>query len=86
MKIDGIDMDRIYTDQAMINDRYGDRNFFAAYTPFGIKQLDHAFSKRIQNLDEDPKKLAREISKCVHLHPVIKRNLRANLRARISKV
>lgn len=50
-------MDEMYIDQAMENSGF----VFAAYTPWGIKQIDSDFCRRIQNIERDPKEIRRSI-------------------------
>jgi hypothetical protein len=55
-------MDEMYIDQAMFQTAT-DEGFrcFSAYTPYGIKQIDHSFCRRIQAFQRDPKDIRREI-------------------------
>lgn len=55
------DPDALYIDQAMVNSNMGERNFFAAYTQWGIKQIDSEFCRRIQNLAKDPEQIIEDI-------------------------
>ena len=75
-------MDKIYVDQATENSYYGDRHFFAAYTPVGIKKLDSNYIKAIQEGKVDSDFLTKQIRKNPHLHPLIKENLLYNLKNR----
>ena len=81
MKLFPVNMDKMYVDQSMKNSQYGDRNLFSAYTPYGIKQIDSEFAKRIMEGDE-PKELREDIKENPHLHRRIKRNLIFNLNQR----
>jgi hypothetical protein len=76
------DIDSLYVDQAMVRKTYLDRNFFAAYTPWGIRQLDSRFCRRIMALKSkaEAKVIRKQIKDCAHLHDVIKDNLFLNLR------
>jgi hypothetical protein len=47
----------LYIDQAMCSGE----GFFSAYTPWGIKQLDSNYSRRIMNLARDPEEVRAEI-------------------------
>lgn len=49
--------EELYVDQAMVNGC----GVFAAYTPWGIKQIDSMFCWRIQKLDRDQKKVRKEL-------------------------
>lgn len=51
------DIDDLYVDQAMVNGS----GFFAAYTPWGVKQIDSLFCRRIQNLIKTPEDIERDI-------------------------
>jgi hypothetical protein len=58
---------------------------FAAYTPYGIKDIESGYAKRILAFKGDMKErtaLAKEIAKNKHLHYAIKRNLLDNLAMR----
>jgi hypothetical protein len=46
-----IDFDEIYVDQAMYLSTYGDRQFFSAFTPHGIRKLDEEYGVRIRNIN-----------------------------------
>lgn len=74
-------VDELYRDQAVLRYRFFDRGFFCALTPYGVKELDSAYARRIlagKNLVE----LAREIRRDPHLHFKIKDNLLLNIRRR----
>lgn len=71
---------KMHIDQAAVHSWWGERTFFASYTPYGIKQLDGEYCKRICNLNEDPEKLKKEIKENPHLHKLIKQNLLLNLK------
>jgi hypothetical protein len=43
-----IDMEEMYRDQAIVNSHLPGYQFFSAYTPYGIQQLDARFARRIQ--------------------------------------
>lgn len=49
--------EELYIDQAMVNGC----GVFAAYTPWGIKQIDSMFCWRIQKLDRDQEKVRKEL-------------------------
>jgi hypothetical protein len=69
------DIEDTYVDQAVDQSAY----VFAAYTSYGIKQIDSDFCKRIQELNEDPEVLKEETITNKHLHACIKENLLENL-------
>ena len=76
-------MDAIYRDQAPYHSHYGERCFFAAYTPWGISVKDTGYARRIMDFqggEEERKQLEEEIAKDPHLHRFIKKNLIENLR------
>lgn len=81
-----VNMDKIYVDQGGSRVFFADRCISTFYTPFGIKQLDSEFSKRIMDLRNDPEKiknskiLLKEIKENPHLHRKIKRDLIVNLK------
>jgi hypothetical protein len=49
--------EELYIDQAMVNGC----GVFAAYTPWGIKEIDSMFCWRIQKLDRDQERVRREL-------------------------
>src|SRR5271157_398067 len=49
-------INEIYVDQAQVNEF-----LFASYTPWGIRCIDSAICRKIQNLFEDPKKARKMI-------------------------
>jgi len=77
-KLFPVDMEAMYVDQSF---NLGYVSSF--YTPYGIKGIDSGFAQRIMKLEEDPKKLKKEIKENPHLHKRIKRNLIFNLKNRI---
>lgn len=76
-------IDDIYIDQSINQIRIHDIYISSVYTPFGIKQIDSMFTKRIINLNEDPNKLRKEIEDNHHLHKTIKDNLITNLNNKV---
>jgi hypothetical protein len=54
-------VDEMYIDQAMHLEEGMGFSCFAAYTPYGIRQIDSDFCRRIQNIERDPKGAKREI-------------------------
>jgi hypothetical protein len=78
-------MDVVYRDQAPTHNHYGDRCFFSALTPWGVKLREGGYIRRIldfQGNEEDRLGLEREIRDDPHLHRVIKSDLIRNLRER----
>ena len=76
----GTNTDDIRIDQCMVNNKYYDRNFFSALTPYGISQIE---GWMINQILSDSKfsfdELERMIRRNPHLHNVIKTNLINNL-------
>lgn len=77
--------DRAFRDQAMHNSRIGDRNFFSAYTPHGIKMMDGLYCERAQNFtsSEEYEWIRRDLEENPHLDKLIKDNITLNLRNRV---
>ncbi len=78
-----VDVDKIYFDQAMEKGQVLWRSITSAFTPFGIKQIDSKFARRITegipSGKEDPVKLEEDIRANENLHKIIKDNLIENL-------
>lgn len=55
------DVDELYIDQAMVSNNFGNRGVFAAYTPYGIKQIDSGFIRRIQDIQRGPEQAVERI-------------------------
>jgi len=51
----------LYVDQAMVNDVYGDRGIFSAYTPYGIRQLDSGYCRRIIDIQDGQEEARKRI-------------------------
>lgn len=71
----------VYRDQAPLRGGF----VFAAYTPFGIREIESEYAKRILSFTGDKKDraaLAKEIAENKHLHYAIRRNLLDNLAER----
>jgi hypothetical protein len=51
----------LYVDQAMSSVDIYDRNIFCAYTPHGIREMDHEYCQRIMNCAKDPEALKTQI-------------------------
>jgi hypothetical protein len=77
-------MDIIYVDQCGYKFKpFQKIGVSCIYLPYGIKQLDSEYSKRIRNIKEsgeDVKKLKNEIKNNENLHKMIKDNLLLNLK------
>lgn len=74
-----LDVDALRIDQHPT----GDGVFVSArYTPWGIRQLETRFCLRIHGAKTlaECRSIARELREDLHLHPIIKKNLRLNLR------
>jgi hypothetical protein len=74
------DIEDLYVDETIRKITVGDQCITSFYTPYGIKQMDSDYGRRIRSGTEDLKKLRREIKLNPHLHRRIKRNLLYNLR------
>lgn len=78
------DIEDLYVDQAMVREVWNlktPRNFFAAYTQYGIRRIDSYFCDRIRNLKsyEEALEVEEQLIYCPHLHIKIKENLAENL-------
>ena len=76
-----INIDEMYRDYAIHYSRFLNRTMMAGYTPWGIKQIDSYFCRRIRQLESltEARVLEEEIIGCHHLHIKIRENLMANL-------
>jgi hypothetical protein len=60
-------IDDLWVDQSITNVDVADRNFFAAYTPYGIKMIDSRFGWRIRKLLKTDDESIKEVKRMSHL-------------------